>query len=135
MNVEGGCYCGALRYAIEGDPLVKGQCHCRECQYTSGGGPNYFLGMPEAGFAYTKGSPARFRRADLDSPVTREFCGTCGTPILTRNPSFPGLVIVKVGSLDDPAVFRAPRLAIHTADKAPFHTLPDGLPAFPRLPG
>ncbi len=31
MEVEGGCYCGAVRYKASGEPLFKGQCHCREC--------------------------------------------------------------------------------------------------------
>ena len=55
MEIEGGCYCGAVRYKVQGDPLFKGQCHCRECQYISGGSPNLVMGMQEAGFAYTKG--------------------------------------------------------------------------------
>ena len=37
MKFEGGCYCGQVRYVAEGEPMVKGQCHCRECQYITGG--------------------------------------------------------------------------------------------------
>jgi hypothetical protein len=28
MRAEGHCYCGALRYRAEGEPVFKGQCHC-----------------------------------------------------------------------------------------------------------
>ena len=63
MKLEGGCYCGALRYVAEGEPVLKAQCHCRECQYISGGAPNYFLLMPAEGFRYTKGTPKQFSRA------------------------------------------------------------------------
>jgi hypothetical protein len=31
MSLTGGCYCGALRYEVTGDPMFQGQCHCREC--------------------------------------------------------------------------------------------------------
>jgi hypothetical protein len=134
MKIEGGCYCGALRYAVDGDPLFKGQCHCRECQYISGGSPNLVMGMPMNGFAYTKGSPKAFRRADLENPVTREFCGECGTHILARSPRLPA-VILKVGTLDDPSLFEGPQMAIYLVDKQPFHHVPEGIPAFERTPG
>jgi hypothetical protein len=31
-----------VRYVAEGKPRLKAQCHCRECQYISGGAPNMF---------------------------------------------------------------------------------------------
>ena len=134
MPLTGGCYCGALRYQAEGDPILKAQCHCRECQYISGGGPNYFMMMPEAGFAFTAGQPHRFTRPDLDRPVTREFCPTCGTHVGTRLP-WRDHVVLQVGTLDDPACdYGGPAMAVFTCDKPPFHLIPDGLPAFDRLP-
>ena len=135
MAIEGRCYCGELRYKAEGDAVFKGQCHCRECQYISGGSPNMLMAVPEAGFAYTKGSPKAFRRGDLDNPVTREFCSECGTHILSRAPGLPGTVILKVGTLDDPSVFGSPQMAIFTIDKQPFHQIPDGVATFERTPG
>ena len=134
MKLEGGCYCGALRYVAEGEPSLKAQCHCRECQYISGGSANMFLLMPPDGFRYTKGAPKTFSRSDLENPVTREFCADCGTHVATRPPGFPA-VIVKVGTLDDPKQFAGPKLAIYTVDKQHFHEIPQGLPTFERLPG
>jgi hypothetical protein len=74
MHLEGGCYCKAVRYQADGDPMMQAQCHCRECQYITGGSPNVFIAMPIPGFKYTKGAPKQFARKDLDRPVTREFC-------------------------------------------------------------
>lgn len=135
MTIEGGCYCGAVRFKVDGDVIFKGQCHCRECQYISGGQPNVVLGMPEAGFEYTKGAPKAFRRSDLDNPVTREFCAQCGTPLLSRAPGMPGAVLLKVGALDDPSVFDAPQMAIYTVDRQSFHHIAEGVATFERLPG
>ena len=135
MDLQGGCYCGAVRYQAKGDSLFTGQCHCRECQYISGGHPNIIIGMPEPGFAYTKGSAKEFRRSDIADPVTREFCATCGTHLLTRTPRVPGAVLVKVGTLDDPSVFAGPQMVIFTIDKQSFHHVPEGVPTFERVPG
>ena len=135
MAFEGGCYCGAVRYQATGDPAFKGQCHCRECQYISGGNPNVLMALPEAGFSYTKGSPKEFRRSDLDSPVTREFCADCGTHILAKSPRVPGNVILKVGTLDDPGAYGEPQLAIFLCDKQSFHHVPEGAATFDRRPG
>ncbi len=134
-KLEGGCYCGAVRYTAEGEPLFKGQCHCRECQYISGGAPNMVMGVPEAGFAYTKSSPKAFRRSDLENPVTREFCPECGTHLLSRAGGLPGAVMLKVGTFDEPAVFGGPQMAIYLVDKQPFHHVPEGIPTFERTPG
>ena len=131
MRLEGHCYCGKVHYVAEGEPLMKGQCHCRECQYITGGAPNMFMLMPAAGFSYTKGAPKQFTRSDLERPVTREFCPDCGTHLATRRPN---MVVVKVGTLNDPKLFGAPQMAIYTIDKQPFHQVAEGLPTFERLP-
>jgi hypothetical protein len=134
MVVEGGCYCGAVRYRAEGEPMMRAQCHCRECQYIAGGMPNLVMGMPERGFSYTRSSGKPFRRKDLEQPVTREFCAECGTHLLTRAPGF-GAVMLKVGTLDDPSVFGGPQLAIYTSEKQPFHHVPPGITSFEKFPG
>jgi hypothetical protein len=115
--------------------MFKGQCHCRECQYISGGHPNVVMAMPESGFSYTKGAPKQFRRSDLAKPVTREFCAECGTHILAKTSALPGALILKVGTLDDPSVFGSAQMVIFTIDKQSFHHVPEGVPTFERAPG
>ena len=134
MAHEGGCYCGAIRYSAGGAPLLKAMCYCRECQYISGGAQNIVLGMPEAEFSYTKGTPKAFSRSDLETPVTREFCPECGTHILSRAPGLAGAALIKVGTLDDPSVFDGAQMAIFTVDQQAFHQLPEGVPSFERGP-
>jgi hypothetical protein len=93
------------------------------------------MGMPETGFSYLKGSPKQYRRADLPNPVTREFCGECGTHILSRTSGLPGAVLLKVGTFDDPSIWGGPQMVIYTIDKQSFHHVPEGVPAFERTPG
>ena len=133
MKLTGGCYCGALRFEAEGQPGFRGQCHCRPCQYISGGGPNFFMMMPADGVRYVRGTPQSFARSDLENPVTREFCGTCGTPVLTRITGYDQ-VVLKAGALDDPARFGTPQAAIYTKDQQPFHVIAADVPRFENLP-
>ena len=134
MARDGGCYCGAVRFETEGAPVFQGQCHCRECQYAAGGQANLFVGMPDAGFKWTKGKPKGFARTDIENPVTRFFCGECGTHLLTESPGVPGMKLLKIGVYDDPAFFQ-PQMAIFLVDKQPFHHVPEGIGTFERAPG
>jgi hypothetical protein len=124
MKLEGGCYCGKLRYVAESESMAKGQCHCRECQHVSGGSPNVFLVVPTAGFKYVKGEPKSFTRTDIPVPATRQFCADCGTHIASFR---SGPIILKVGTLDDPGVFGMPQFAIWMAEKQAFHVVPEGV--------
>jgi hypothetical protein len=135
MSEAGHCYCGSVHYEISAAPVFNAQCHCRECQYITGGSANVCLGVPEAAFRYTTGKPKAFRRADLANAVTREFCDECGTHLTTRAPGAPGLVIVKRGTLNNPAAFGNPQIAIFTCDKQPYHHIPENVASFERLPG
>ena len=132
MRLRGQCYCGSVRFEAQGDPIVKGQCYCRECQYVAGGAPNNFVLMPADGFVFTAGDPKSFTRSDLEHPVTRDFCPECGTHLATRLKVLPA-VVVKVGVLVDPENFE-PQIAIHVADKQPYHNIPAHLTQFERLP-
>lgn len=134
MEFSGGCYCGAIRYRAAGEPLRKAMCFCRECQHIAGGGANVVLMMPEAAFAYTAGAPSSFARPDLDAPVRREFCGTCGTHLVARSPRAPGVVLIKVGSLDDPKLGGLPQVAAFMGEAQDFHAVPDGIACFDGAP-
>ena len=100
MSRSGRCYCGEVRYESTGDPVMQAQCHCRECQYLTGGSANVFMAVPEAGLTFTQGQTKGFKRDDIEGAVTREFCPNCGTHILTRAPGLPGAVVLKAGTLD-----------------------------------
>ena len=66
MKIEGGCYCGEIRYESTGDLQGALQCHCRECQYITGGNPNVIVIVPADGFRFTKGEPKSFTRTDIE---------------------------------------------------------------------
>ena len=128
MKVQGGCYCGAIRYEANGDPMMRAECYCRECQYITGGANVLVMAMPIDGFTLVKGAVKGFTRDDIEHAVTREFCEHCGTHLFTRAPRFKEGVIIKVGSMDDPSLFGKADSANHVSDALPHHRLPDDIP-------
>jgi hypothetical protein len=114
---------------------MRGLCLCSTCQKISGGAGNLFVGMQADGFRYTRGKPQRYRRPDSADGPTREFCPACGVHIAARSPKAPGGIIVKVGAMDDPTLFKGPDVVVWTEEKQDFHFVPEGAASFERLPG
>lgn len=131
--MQGGCYCGAVRYEITAAPRLRAQCHCRACQHITGGGPNYFMLIPPGGFAFSGRAPRTFTKDGLERPVTRTFCDICGTHLTTERPGLPDTV-VKVGTLDNPDDYAGPVIAIFCEEMARFHEIPEGVARFDTLP-
>jgi hypothetical protein len=83
-TIEGGCLCGAVRYRIHGEPIVSGTCQCRSCRKASAAAIVPWLQVSSEQFAFTAGQPVEFQSSP---PVTRSFCGRCGTPLTYRKTS------------------------------------------------
>ena len=114
--IEGGCFCGAIRYQIDdGDYLVV-SCHCTMCRRTSAAPFVCWLVAPTDGFRYLSGEPAILHSSEKG---TRSFCASCGTPVLCVNSDHPELVDVPTGSLDQPEKF-PPTMAVHEDSKLPW---------------
>jgi hypothetical protein len=82
---------------------MTANCHCRDCQYASGGGFSTVVLVP-APALQVKGEPSEYTvDTDSGSTVTRQFCGTCGTPVVSVLNGMPAMLVVKGGTLDDPS--------------------------------
>ena len=134
QKLTGGCFCGDLRYEIVGEIPWRALCLCKTCQKISGGAGNLFVGIEASAFRYTQGEPQRFSRDGADMTPIREFCGRCGVHVSGRLPAVPQGVVVKIGTLDDPAAFEGPNMVFWTREKQAFHIVPDGVEAFETLP-
>src|SRR5262249_41291375 len=98
-----------------------------------GGGPAYAMLVPRAGVKVT-GRPATWSSTgDSGGKVTREFCGTCGTPLWSHNAGNPDILALRPGTLDDPSVFKSGG-AIWVGAAQPWHPIDQSLPQFPGNP-
>lgn len=130
----GGCACGAIRYECTAEPLYMGNCHCRDCQRATGSAYFPAVGMAEAAFRLTTGTPAVYEKpADSGHTMRRMFCIQCGSPVFLTNSARENLVVLYAGSLDDPSWVR-PTRDIYTASAQPWDHLDPTLPKFPQMP-
>jgi hypothetical protein len=131
---EGGCQCGAVRYRIEGEPLVLAVCHCKECQRQSGSAFGMSLMVRREQFALLRGELRVFTRSsDSGHPVVCSFCPDCGTRIVHEPTRYDGRLNVRAGTLDDTTWLR-PSLQSWTSSKQPWLVLDEAIPAFEGQP-
>jgi hypothetical protein len=110
--LTGGCLCGAVRYAYEGEVGPAGYCHCADCRRVSGSAFGISVRVVASGFSIVAGVPKSFTKlSDSGRPVARYFCGDCGSPLYTLPPLNPDVVFIKAGSLDDPSAVKPNRQA------------------------
>src|SRR5262249_18717781 len=131
----GRCFCGAIQYLVAAEPITSGICHCRDCQYVSGGAPAYVMLFPRTAFKLTQGTPRVYwSLAETGNRVGRLFCETCGTPMFAENGAHPEFIAIKVGTLNDPSVFK-PKGHIWTRSAQPWHVISPALPRWEKDPG
>lgn len=101
-RIEGGCFCGAVRYRATQEPLGSMICHCRSRRGVSGSPVVAWLTFAQDRFAFTRGEPAVFQSS---RGVLRRFCRDCGTPLTYESARSPEEIDVAICSLDEPEAF------------------------------
>ncbi|MEI9885490.1 MAG: GFA family protein [Rhizomicrobium sp.] len=130
---QGGCLCGAVRYESASEPIAVMECHCRDCQRSTGGAGTVAVLLPKPVFALTKGTPKGYTvTGDNGGEVTRFFCAECGSPLYSLPANAP-LAVVKAGSLDDPSWIKIGG-ALYTSSAQPWAHIDRSLPAFEKMP-
>ncbi|MGH6900140.1 MAG: GFA family protein [Geminicoccaceae bacterium] len=130
---RGGCLCGAIRYEIAAEPMMAGQCQCRDCQHETGGGHASFMALPADAVKLT-GTPRFYEvRADSGNMVRRGFCPTCGSPVVGGSSGMPGMTTIAAGSLDDPSLFK-PQFVVYTSRGHAWDLVDPELPSYPAMP-
>ncbi len=131
---KGGCACGAVRFEVQGEPIVSGACYCRTCQYVAGGGAAYGMMFRKEALKVTKGEMKCFTvKGDSGADVFRFFCPGCGVHLISYNSNGPEFRAVKAGVLDDPSWFQS-QGSIWTSDAQPWHQFDQGLPIIEKNP-
>jgi hypothetical protein len=127
--IIGSCLCEGVRYAYDGDIEEISICHCSQCRRAQGSAFVAVAPVEAARFTLLDGAELlrEFRAVPYKARV---FCGRCGSPIYSARDDLPGLLRLRLGTVETP--FRCERAYhIHVASKAPWHDITDGLPQYP----
>ncbi|KAI0503413.1 Mss4-like protein [Xylaria bambusicola] len=99
---EGGCFCGKVRYSIEGEPLGKAICHCLDCRKITGSTYSTNIIVAGPNFKLLSGTPKSIAKtADSGKEIVSHFCGDCGSTLFRDGVSFGDGKVIKAGTLDD----------------------------------
>lgn len=101
MTREGGCLCGAVRYAVRGPLREILVCHCVECRRWSGRAMA-FTAARNAELEIVGEDLSWIRSPRSAHGASRGFCARCGGSLFWRAPAFDR-TSVAVGTLDDPS--------------------------------
>lgn len=135
IRITGGCNCGAVRYVLTAEPTLVVVCHCRNCRHQSGSAFSINIVVPEDAMQLLAGELAEFTTDNTESGrhVRWQNCPRCGSPVRNYRETPPGIVVVKGGTLDEPAAW-PPTLHIFTAERLPWVAIPPGLQQYPGNP-
>ena len=126
--ISGGCACGAIRYEVTAEPIVTFNCHCRDCQETTGGAYTPVFYVPANAFKITKGTPKCFgTTSEMMGHNVRGFVRIAARDCLGSR-SYFGQGIA-AGTLDDPSLYK-PQREIWTSDAQPWDAMDPKLPKF-----
>ena len=130
---SGGCTCGSIRYVCAREPVAMLNCHCQDCQRSSGAPFASGVVVSVLDIEIT-GTPKTYSvRASSGGLTTRSFCSDCGTPLFTRGEVVPEFMSIRFPTLDDPSKFE-PMLDIWTSTAQPWVCLSEAIPHYPQSP-
>lgn len=118
----GGCFCGAVKFTVTGDPINVRACHCKDCQRLTGSAFFVRALFPKDQVTVT-GNVAEFPSSD---DVTRKFCPRCGSQLFADRKSRPDAIAIALGSFDNLDGI-LPSEHIWISDKQEWFSIPAGI--------
>jgi hypothetical protein len=115
-----------VTYDCLSEPLDVKICHCRDCQYASGGAFSVVAFFPAQACELKGATKSYTVKGGVGLSVSRHFCPECGTPLYSALAELPELLFVKVGTLDNPAEVK-PRGHMWCDSMLPWVDAADGL--------
>jgi hypothetical protein len=133
-KIEGGCFCGKVRYSAEAEPIFAGVCHCRSCQKITGTSYSVVVAIPAPALTVTGDLKVYDSVGDSGKATHSGFCPNCGSPVTDTADVMEGVVMLRAGTMDDQSWLK-PTMEIYCDSKMPWVSLGGDLKSFPKMPG
>ena len=133
-SLTGGCLCGAVRFETSAEPIFSGNCHCRDCQRSSGSAFTPAIFVPENSVFIQETVKYFEFKADSGNTISRGFCPNCGSQLFSKLQMMPNVLGLRAGTLDAPENFD-PKMDIYTASASHWDHMDPALPKFSKGPG
>ncbi len=125
---KGSCFCGKVKFEITSNIKNIVFCHCSQCRKLQGTAYATNGVVNKEHFKIVSGEQ-ELTAHKLSEIQTRYFCKHCGSPIKSENTKIPGVVRVRLGTIDD-EILDKPQAHIFVASKANWDTICDGVPQY-----
>ncbi|MEH6404217.1 MAG: GFA family protein [Sneathiella sp.] len=129
MNTKysGQCLCGEISYSASVEPVFSGNCHCKDCQRSSGSAFIPAMIFPEKNVVVTGDVKYFESKADSGEIHNRGFCSNCGSQLFSQFSNMSGMLGIKVGTLIDSTSY-LPLFDIFVGSAAPWDFMNPELP-------
>jgi hypothetical protein len=134
-SFTGGCFCGAVRYEFNEDPVMVRNCHCDSCRKVTGAAFATNVFVKEEDLTMLQGELTTFDHvADSGNARAQEFCAKCGTSVFSLGARTKGMKAIRIGTIDDASGLE-PMANVYTARALSFSYIDETLENSDEMPG
>ncbi len=136
QGFNGQCLCGAVSYESTAPATMLMKCHCRDCQYISGGEAAAIAAVPKDACKILGTLKSYTKTGISGRKVTRKFCPECGTQVLSEAEAQPEMFFFKAGTMDKEAANQLKTAIVLWTDNVhPWTHIDEEAQTFPTQPG
>ena len=128
--LTGECYCGKVKYQINGDLIRMYCCHCRTCRKVTGASFSTTAVVDPDLFSIIEGEE-RIVEAE-QGPHARRHCGDCHSWVFSVSDPFPAVMFLPCGTLNDVPI-REVDYHVFWSQRAPWINVNDGKPVYDEI--
>lgn len=123
----GQCLCGGINYSTNNAPLFAGNCHCKDCQRSSGSAYVPAIIFHEKDVVVLGEAKYFEVQTDNGNVHARGFSPNCGSQLFARFSNMPGMLGIKAGTLNNSSKY-LPMLDFYVGSAASWYFMKPELP-------